>query len=269
MSTWESDVYKKSETGREDWPVSSTCFALFIYNGWGGFASMKKFPEQRLAISLKIWYIACMSKQYHTSEPSEDQQKTRERIIAAASKVLAEQGYDATTLREISREAQAGPGLVHYYFGGKDALLVEVLQAAGQQFHQRMEHLIQHVPEDRSLEAFLTQLYERVGQESEVYRLRYESFSLGLHNPVIAPAVRERLVQRREEIGSVMAKVLENTERTEGRKGPSVDPTILAALLLSLFDGLALQKIMDPTFDLDASYQLLARMLRFLSSEQE
>jgi len=32
---------------------------------------------------------------------------------------------------------------------------------------------------------------------------------------------------------------------------------------------LALQKIMDPTFDLDASYQLLERMLRLLFSDHE
>lgn len=130
-----------------------------------------------------------MSKQYNTSEQSEEQQKTRERIIAAASKVLAEKGYDATTLREISREAQAAPGLVHYYFGGKDQLLVEALQAAGRHFHQRMQHLVQQVSADQALDAVLTQLAERVGQESEVYRLRYESFALGLHNPVIAPGV--------------------------------------------------------------------------------
>ena len=79
-----------------------------------------------------------MSKQDIDSAQPEEQQKTRERIIAAASKILAEKGYDATTLREIAREAQAGPGLVHYYFGGKDQLLIEVLQVAGQQFHQRM-----------------------------------------------------------------------------------------------------------------------------------
>jgi AcrR family transcriptional regulator len=206
-----------------------------------------------------------MSKQHNTDEQSEEHQKTRERIIAAASKILAEKGYDATTLREIAREAQAGPGLVHYYFGGKDQLLVEALQAAGRHFHQRMEHLIQYVPSDQALEAVLTQLSERVGQEPEVYRLRYESFSLGLHNPVIAPEVRERLAQRRTELGSVMAKVM---ERTEGAPRPSIDPTILAALLLSLFDGLALQKILDPTFDLDASYQLLARMLHLLFSHE-
>jgi AcrR family transcriptional regulator len=209
-----------------------------------------------------------MSKQYTRSEQSEEQQHTRERIIAAASSVLAAKGYDATTLREISREAQAAPGLVHYYFGGKDQLLVEVLQAAGQQFRQRMHHLVEQVSADQALDAVLTKLAERVGQEPEVYRLRYESFSLGLHHPVIAPGVRERLAQRREEIGSVMAKVLENTQRTEGTKGPSVDHQILAALLLSLFDGLALQKLLDPTFDLEASYDLLAHLLhRWFSSD--
>jgi AcrR family transcriptional regulator len=217
-----------------------------------------------LQFSFSYGIIACMSKQHAVSEPLQEQQQTKERIIAAASKVLAEKGYDATTLREISREAQAAPGLVHYYFGGKDALLVEALQAAGRQFHHRMEQLVQQVPADQSLDAFLTRLSERVGQESDVYRLRYESFSLGLHNPTIAPAVRERLAQRREEIGSVMTTVIENMERTEGVTHSAFEPTVLAALLLSVFDGLALQKIMDPNFDLDAEYHLLAQMLRGL-----
>src|SRR6266436_9138137 len=176
-----------------------------------------------LAFSENTWYIDCMSKQHATSEHSEEPQETRTRIITAAAKVLAEKGYDATTLREISREAEAAPGLVHYYFGGKDQLLVEVLQAAGRRFHQRMEHLVQHAPADRSLEAVLTQLRERVDLEPDVYRLRYESFSLGLHNSVIEPRVRERLAQRRNEIGSVMAKVLENSERTDGAKDSSLD----------------------------------------------
>jgi AcrR family transcriptional regulator len=205
-----------------------------------------------------------MSKQYTRSEPSEEQQQTRERIISAAARVLAAKGYEATTLREISREAQAAPGLVHYYFGGKDQLLVEALQAAGQQFHQRMEHLAQQMSTDWSLDAFVTELYERVDLEPEAYRLRYESFALGLHNPIIGPKVRERLAQRREEIGSIIAKALENREKTETVKRFSLDPTPLAALLLALFDGLALQKIMDPTFDLEAAYHVLVQSLHSL-----
>jgi AcrR family transcriptional regulator len=199
-----------------------------------------------------------MSNQHNIDE----QQKTRERIIAATSRVLAEKGYDATTLREISREAQVAPGLVHYYFGGKDQLLVEVLEDAGHRFSQEMEQLVQHVPADQSLEAVLKHISERADQEPEVYRLRYESFSLGLHNPLIAPKVQERLVQRRKEISSVIAKVLENREQPEDTQSSLFDPTSLAALLLSIFDGLALQKIMDPSFNPDAAYQVLFQMLR-------
>src|SRR5439155_11986014 len=153
-----------------------------------------------------------MSKQHTASRQSEGQQETRERIIAAASKVLAEKGYDATTLREISREAQAAPGLVHYYFGGKDQLLVEVLQAAGQRFHRRLERLVENIPDNRSLEAVLAQLHERVDQDPDVYRLRYESFSLGLHNPLNEPRVQERMAQRRQELGVVIAKIIEKME---------------------------------------------------------
>ncbi len=205
-----------------------------------------------------------MSKQKAVFDQKEEQQETRARIIAAAYKVLAEKGYEATTLREISREAQAAPGLVHYYFGGKDELLVEVLQAAGERFHRRMEDIARHLPADRPLDRLLMQLYERVDLEPEVYRLRYESFSLGLHNPLIEPKVRERLAQRRNEIGLIISKVLENRENLESATRSSLDPTLLAAILLSIFDGLALQKIMDPTFELEAAYQMLAQALHSL-----
>ncbi len=120
------------------------------------------------------------------------------------------------------------------------------------------------MPVDQSFHTYLQFLYERVDQEPEVYRLRYESFSLGLHNSTIAPRVRERLAQRRAEIGSVFVMILENMAKAGYVKHPSPDPTTLAALLLSLYDGLALQKIMDPDFDLEAAYQLLAQMLHSL-----
>ena len=139
--------------------------------------------------------IACMSKQTTTADQPEEQQETRARIIAAAYKVLAAKGYEATTLREISREAQAAPGLVHYYFGGKDQLLVEVLQAAGRRFTRATEQLAQQRPAYQFIEAALTQPLKRVYQEPEWYRLRYELFSLGLHNPTIAPGMRDLLAQ--------------------------------------------------------------------------
>ena len=196
-----------------------------------------------------------MSKQKATSEQSEEQQETRARIIDAAYKVLAEKGYEATTLREISREAQAAPGLVHYYFGGKDQLFVEVLQAAGRRFTQTTDQLAQRIPANRFIKAALTQPRERVQQEPEWYRLRYELFSLGLHNSVITPGLRELLAQGRQDVGKAVARVETDSP---------VDRASLSAILIAVFDGLALQKILDPDFDLEAPYQLLNHMLRCL-----
>ncbi len=199
-----------------------------------------------------------MSKQKTVEDQPEEHQETRARIIAAAYKVLAEKGYEATTLREISREALAAPGLVHYYFGGKDQLLVEVLQAAGRRFTQATAQLAQQLPAEQFIEAALTQPRERVYQEPAWYRLRYELFSLGLHNPVIAPGVRDLLAQGRRDVGKAVARA---------ETGKPFEATTLAAILLAVFDGLALQKIIDPDFDIEASYQLLSRMLRCLLSD--
>ncbi|WP_245827849.1 TetR family transcriptional regulator [Sinomonas mesophila] len=41
-------------------------------------------------------------------------------IVAAATRLFAEHGFDAVSLRQIAREAGVDPALVHHYFSGKD-----------------------------------------------------------------------------------------------------------------------------------------------------
>jgi AcrR family transcriptional regulator len=200
-----------------------------------------------------------MSKQHDTTEHSEEQQETRARIIAAAYKVLGEKGYDATTLREISREADAAPGLVHYYFGGKDQLLVEVLKAMSDRHTAATQELSRRVAPEQLMNAALAQPLARVSEMPEWYRLRYELFALGLHNPKLAPGVRDLLAEGRNAIGKAVSMVQQSSSIAA-----SADPHVLASILLAVFDGLALQKIMDPEVDLDAAYQLLAQMMQSL-----
>src|SRR5207248_3408964 len=48
-------------------------------------------------------------------------------LIAAAGKLFAAHGYEATKTREIAIEAGRAEGLIHRYFGGKEGLLVALL----------------------------------------------------------------------------------------------------------------------------------------------
>lgn len=52
---------------------------------------------------------------------------TKERILDAAERLFADEGYAATSLRDITKEADVNLAAVHYHFGSKIELLKAVL----------------------------------------------------------------------------------------------------------------------------------------------
>lgn len=57
---------------------------------------------------------------------------TRERILDTAERLFSQQGYAATSLRQIIGEAEVNLAAIHYHFGNKEELLDEVvLRRAG------------------------------------------------------------------------------------------------------------------------------------------
>lgn len=60
--------------------------------------------------------------------PSRSRQETEERFLDAAERLLVEVGHAGITTRRLAREAGANHGLVHYYFGSMEELLLQVLE---------------------------------------------------------------------------------------------------------------------------------------------
>jgi AcrR family transcriptional regulator len=54
---------------------------------------------------------------------------TREAILKASREAFAERGYDAASIRQIATGAGVDPALVHHYFGNKEQLFLESVQA--------------------------------------------------------------------------------------------------------------------------------------------
>jgi AcrR family transcriptional regulator len=172
----------------------------------------------------------------------------RERLIAAGYTVLSEKGYEATTVKEVAHVAGVSPGLFHYYFASKDALLLAVLHEAGERYGRMMRDLRAAVPPDHFLEAAFDALRERVKREPGWYRLHYELFALGLRNPTFQPMLGELL----EFIRQMFARAFQGiTGGDEGRA------QALAAVALACFDGLALQQLAQPEADLAGAYDLV------------
>lgn len=54
---------------------------------------------------------------------------TRDRILIEAANHFAEHGFHASSLREICRDADVNPSLLHYYFKSKSELFLEVVSS--------------------------------------------------------------------------------------------------------------------------------------------
>jgi AcrR family transcriptional regulator len=67
--------------------------------------------------------------------------ETRARLIAAVVESIAETGLARTTAPEIARRAGVTWGAVQHHFGGKDGMLVAVLDDSFRRFAERMESI--------------------------------------------------------------------------------------------------------------------------------
>lgn len=62
--------------------------------------------------------------------------ETLDRILIAAESLFAEQGYDGTTLRQITQRAKVNLAAVNYHHGDKESLYLEILRRRIQPVNQ-------------------------------------------------------------------------------------------------------------------------------------
>ncbi|MFC1815738.1 TetR/AcrR family transcriptional regulator [Thermodesulfobacteriota bacterium] len=68
----------------------------------------------------------------------------RQRIIDAATRLFADQGFDGTTTLQITKEAGATEPLLYHHFKGKDELFAHILSNAFAEYFDRIETLPQN-----------------------------------------------------------------------------------------------------------------------------
>ncbi|HEX2912112.1 MAG TPA: TetR/AcrR family transcriptional regulator [Chloroflexia bacterium] len=181
-----------------------------------------------------------------------------QRLVEAGYKVLSEKGYEATTVKEVAHEAGVSPGLFHYYFASKDKLLLAVLQESGTRYGQLMKEAGDNVPLDQLPQATINAARQRVKQEPQWYRLRFELFALALRNPTFLPVLGDLLSFIRQ----MTAEPLQHFTAGDEPKAQA-----LAAIVLACFDGLALQQLAQPDADLTKAYELLLEFIQKVSSD--
>mgnify|MGYP002631123096 CR=1 FL=1 len=130
-----------------------------------------------------------------SSEVSTDTRDTREHVLAVATTLFAEKGFDSVSVREICEAAGVSKPVVYYHFDSRDGLVLAVLQRFGERFaHIARSHLEGVEPGHGPLIAFFAAMIDLGRGDPTVGRVmaRIPTLNAGLRDRLPPPAHRER-----------------------------------------------------------------------------
>src|SRR5215469_4852174 len=105
---------------------------------------------------------------------------TKQKILDAAERLIADQGYAATSLRHIIAEAGVNLAAVHYHFGSKEDLLDQLILDKASPVNAERLRLLERfeaesagrpVPVDRVLAAFFDPMIESGSRSPQFVKL--------------------------------------------------------------------------------------------------
>jgi AcrR family transcriptional regulator len=183
-----------------------------------------------------------------------------QRIIDAMRESVAKRGAAGSTFEHVAGEAGVSRGLLHYYFGTKERLLVEVVRRDAEIRVARLdEPLGKAKTVDDVLDVLLASLTDLIENEPAFFLLLYELFSAGRRNPEIQHEVGQLFDRTRSHV----AEILEAKER-EGVLGLRYDADAIVSYLFAVGDGFALQALSEPSRDISTALAAGAASARFL-----
>jgi AcrR family transcriptional regulator len=183
-----------------------------------------------------------------------------QRIIDAMRESVAVRGAAGSTFEHVAREAGVSRGLLHYYFGTKERLLVEVVRRDAEIRVARLdEPLGKAETVDDVIEVLVANLTDLIENEPAFFLLLYELISAGRRNPDIQREVGQLFDRTRSHV----ADVLRAKER-ERVLSLRYDAESIVAYLFAVGDGFALQALSEPDRDISGALAAGAASARFL-----
>jgi AcrR family transcriptional regulator len=171
-------------------------------------------------------------------DTKEARARTVEGFLDAAERLLIEVGYSGITTRRLAGEADANQGLVHYYFGSMDELLVQVLERFTQRLIERQRGM--YASDVPFLEKWRTAMaYIEEDLESGYPKIWFELQALSWNRPEL----RERIAHVGDEWRAVLTEAFTAAVDEYGldRDGYPVDAVV--ALVMTFNEGIFLERL--------------------------
>lgn len=172
---------------------------------------------------------------------------TKQRIVNAATQLIAEIGWSDVTTRRIAERAEVNNALIHYYFGTKDDLLLEAASTMFTgEFVGPMTRMFTAPTFSESMRAYVDYL-RAIEDHGPGVIVTVEAMLRGLRDEAVLSWIEGLLSGARE-----MLEQLVIAAQARGELPADLDPGGAATVIAALLDGLVLYRLVFPDLDLDA-----------------
>ncbi|MEX0800052.1 MAG: TetR/AcrR family transcriptional regulator [Dehalococcoidia bacterium] len=168
----------------------------------------------------------------------------RQQILRGAAVCFARKGFHQTTMEDICRQTELSMGAVYRYFSGKDQIIAAMAEAGRERHHELLEAMRGGAGTLQSLERLAHAFFSMLEYDAEVWALDPELWAEALRNPAIRRVVGATTRGVRAAIAETVREAQE-----QGEVNPELDPEAVARVIVSFFEGLVLQKALDPRLD--------------------
>jgi AcrR family transcriptional regulator len=183
-----------------------------------------------------------------------------QRIVDAMRTSVGLRGATGSTFDHVAREAGVSRGLLHYYFGTKERLLVEVVRRDCDLRMARLSETLAGVDgADALLGALAQSLTETVDETPEFFVILLELHTLARRNEEIAAELAELHRRVREHLAGLLAGA-----RDAGVIRLAGEPDAVSEVLFSLADGLAMRMLAEPARDYSGALETAVKAARAL-----
>jgi AcrR family transcriptional regulator len=186
------------------------------------------------------------------------------RIVAAMRDSVTEVGIAGSTFERVAAKAGVSRGLLHYYFGTKERLLVEVIRRDTDERITTLSASMRASETVDELIAAMSETFERTLREQTGYVYMVSELYVAGRN---SPDLQRELGSLYHRARTEFARILVEKER-EGVVKLRFKPEATLAYLFAAGDGLTVQRLTDPSLDVVSTVEAGVAVARWLLSSE-
>ena len=170
--------------------------------------------------------------------------ETKAKILDAAFRRLASDGYAALSVREIAKDAGVNHALINYHFGSKDQLVIEVLDAANRRLLARQTSMYRGPGGFAEKWAEARRFYQS-DLASGFVRVQAELWAASLSNPDLREKFLPRLLAWKKVVLEVVREALDTFETHGVKLPPPFTAEVIACWISEFWLGMEFADLLE------------------------